>query len=70
MIDLRNVGKVYDGANRVVALDGINLHVDAGSICKLSVCPGRKIPLIRCCINMLERPTSGQVLSTARTSPS
>lgn len=62
MIDLRHVGKTYHGAQEVEALRDINLHIPAGSICGIIGLSGAgKSTLIRC-INMLERPTTGEVI--------
>lgn len=62
MIDLRHVGKTYRGAHEVEALRDINLHIPAGNICGIIGLSGAgKSTLIRC-INMLERPTTGEVI--------
>ncbi len=64
MIDLTDVRKVYQipGADPVVALDNVTLHVEKGSIHGIVGQSGAgKSTLIRC-LTALERPTSGQVV--------
>ncbi len=63
IIRLRNVGKEYRTANGpVVALDDINLDIERGEIFGIIGLSGAgKSTLVRC-INMLETPTSGQVI--------
>lgn len=62
MIRLENVNKIYHLADKtVLALDGINLTVEAGKICGVIGHSGAgKSTLIRC-VNLLERPTEGRV---------
>ncbi len=62
MIELIDVRKIYDqGKQKVVALDGVNLHVTAGEIFGVLGQSGAgKSTLIRC-VNQLEKPTSGFV---------
>lgn len=62
MIELTHISKVYEGPNRVEALKDISLSVKEGEIFGVIGQSGAgKSTLIRC-INMLERPTSGQVV--------
>ncbi|MCI8659638.1 MAG: ATP-binding cassette domain-containing protein [Lachnospiraceae bacterium] len=63
IIQLRNVGKEFKTANGpVVALDDINLDINRGEIFGIIGLSGAgKSTLVRC-INMLETPTSGQVI--------
>lgn len=63
MITLTGITKVYPGQNGPVhALNGIDLEVQAGEIFGIIGKSGAgKSTLIRC-INMLERPTTGQVV--------
>ncbi|ODC03860.1 DL-methionine transporter ATP-binding subunit [Terasakiispira papahanaumokuakeensis] len=63
MINIRSVNKVYgEGPNAVTALRDINLEVPQGGIYGVVGRSGAgKSTLIRC-VNMLETPTSGQVL--------
>lgn len=63
IIQLRNVGKEFKTANGpVVALDDINLDIRRGEIFGIIGLSGAgKSTLVRC-INMLETPTSGQVI--------
>ena len=63
IIRLRNVGKEFKTANGpVVALDDINLDINRGEIFGIIGLSGAgKSTLVRC-INMLETPTSGQVI--------
>ena len=63
MIELKNLSKVYHTANReIVALDGINLTINDGEIFGIIGLSGAgKSTLVRC-INLLERPTSGEVI--------
>ena len=64
MIDLTGVSKVYPVKNggQVVALDGVNLHVDRGSIHGIVGRSGAgKSTLIRCLI-ALEKPTEGHIV--------
>jgi D-methionine transport system ATP-binding protein len=63
MIELRNVHKVYSSKEReVTAVDHVSLQIQKGEIYGIVGYSGAgKSSLLRC-INMLERPTSGQVL--------
>ena len=63
IISLQNVGKEFKTANGpVVALDDINLDIHRGEIFGIIGLSGAgKSTLVRC-INMLETPTSGQVI--------
>ncbi|CNB79489.1 methionine ABC transporter ATP-binding protein MetN [Yersinia ruckeri] len=63
MIKLSNISKVFQQGTRVItALSDVTLHVPAGQIYGVIGASGAgKSTLIRCA-NMLERPTSGQVL--------
>ncbi len=64
MIDLTGVSKVYPVKNggQVVALDGVNLHVDRGSIHGIVGRSGAgKSTLIRC-LTALEKPTEGSIV--------
>lgn len=63
MIKLKNIVKTYSSkAGDVYALKGINLSIDKGQIFGIIGQSGAgKSTLIRC-INMLERPTSGNVI--------
>ena len=64
MIDLTGVSKVYPVKNggEVVALDGVNLHVDRGSIHGIVGRSGAgKSTLIRC-LTALEKPTDGRIV--------
>ncbi|WP_295234890.1 methionine ABC transporter ATP-binding protein [Veillonella sp.] len=62
MIELTHISKVYEGPNRVEALKDISLSVKEGEIFGVIGQSGAgKSTLIRC-INMLERPTSGEVI--------
>ncbi len=60
MIELKHIHKSYDG--HVIALDDINLTIQDGEIFGIIGQSGAgKSTLVRC-INMLEPPTSGEVL--------
>ncbi|MCD7786548.1 MAG: ATP-binding cassette domain-containing protein, partial [Oscillospiraceae bacterium] len=63
MIEIKNLYKTYDSANGPIsALEDINLTVADGEIFGIIGLSGAgKSSLVRC-INLLERPTSGQVL--------
>ena len=62
MITLKNIFKTYsNGSSKINALENINLDIPEGSIFGIVGGSGAgKSSLLRC-INMLERPTSGQV---------
>lgn len=63
MIELKNISKIYDdGAKKVEALKDISLNIEAGEIYGIIGQSGAgKSTLVRC-INMLEKPTSGNVI--------
>lgn len=62
MIKLENITKTYDGKAQVHALKCINMTIDDGEIFGIIGKSGAgKSTLVRC-INMLERPTSGNVI--------
>ncbi len=63
MIELKNLNKVFTvGDNRVKAIDGVDLSVPEGTIYGVIGSSGAgKSTLIRC-VNLLEKPTSGQVI--------
>jgi len=63
MIELKNVSKTYDTKNgKLLALDNVSIHVPPGQIYGVIGKSGAgKSTLIRC-VNLLERPTSGDVL--------
>lgn len=63
MIELKNLTKVFAaGGTEVKAIDGVNLTVPEGAIYGVIGSSGAgKSTLIRC-VNLLEKPTSGQVL--------
>jgi D-methionine transport system ATP-binding protein len=61
LIRLEGVRKVYPGDPPVEALKGIDLHIQKGDIYGVVGFSGAgKSSLIRC-VNLLERPTSGDV---------
>ncbi len=63
MIELKSLGKTYHTSDKeIVALEDINLTIRDGEIYGIIGLSGAgKSTLVRC-INLLERPTSGQVL--------
>ena len=62
MITLKNITKTYGGSAQVQALKVINLTIEDGEIFGIIGKSGAgKSTLVRC-INMLEKPTSGQVI--------
>ena len=63
MIELRHLGKVYKTATQeIVALEDINITIEDGETYGIIGLSGAgKSTLVRC-INLLERPTSGQVI--------
>ena len=63
MIEIKNLCKTYNTATgEIVALDDINLTIQDGEIFGIIGLSGAgKSTLVRC-INLLERPTSGQVI--------
>ena len=63
MIEIVNLGKTYySGDKSVVALNGINLEIPDGEIFGIIGLSGAgKSTLVRC-INLLERPTEGDVI--------
>ena len=62
MITLKNITKTYGGSAQVQALKGITLTIEDGEIFGIIGKSGAgKSTLVRC-INMLEKPTSGQVI--------
>ena len=68
MIDLTGVSKVYPVKNggQVVALNGVNLHVERGSIHGIVGRSGAgKSTLIRC-LTALEKPTDGHIVVDGR----
>ena len=62
MIELRHVGKTYKTADsEIVALEDISISIQDGEIYGIIGLSGAgKSTLVRC-INLLERPTAGQV---------
>ena len=63
MIRLSNIKKTFQGPNGPVeAIKGVDIHVEPGEIFGIVGLSGAgKSTLVRC-INMLERPTCGQVI--------
>ena len=63
MIELKNITKTFEtSSGRVEALDNVSLTVEDGEIYGIIGMSGAgKSTLVRC-INMLERPTDGQVI--------
>ena len=63
MIELKHLGKIYRTADKeIVALEDINLTINDGEIFGIIGLSGAgKSTLVRC-INLLERPSSGEVL--------
>ena len=63
MIELRHLGKTYQTADKkIVALDDINITIRDGEIYGIIGLSGAgKSTLVRC-INLLEKPTAGQVI--------
>ena len=63
MIEIRHLGKTYSTVNGdIVALDDINLEIKDGEIFGIIGLSGAgKSTLVRC-INLLERPTKGEVI--------
>lgn len=63
MIELKNISKVFDtAAGKTAALDDVTLTIETGEIFGIIGESGAgKSTLVRC-INLLEEPTSGQVI--------
>ena len=63
MIELKHLGKIYRTADKeIVALEDINLTINDGEVFGIIGLSGAgKSTLVRC-INLLERPSSGEVL--------
>ena len=62
MIDIRQVNKIYPGKNgKITAVSDVNLHINKGEVFGIVGYSGAgKSTLLRC-INLLERPTSGEI---------
>lgn len=62
MIEIKNLTKTFDAGQKVHALENVSLSIADGDIFGIIGMSGAgKSTLIRC-INMLEKPTSGQIL--------
>ena len=63
MIEIKNLEKVFgEGEGQIVALRDINLTIEDGEIFGIIGLSGAgKSTLVRC-INLLERPTAGDVV--------
>ena len=63
IVRIRSLNKTFTGrAGRVTALDGIDLDIRRGEIFGIIGLSGAgKSTLVRC-INLLERPTSGEIV--------
>lgn len=62
MIKLENIYKEFNmNGKKLIALNNVTLNVESGKICGVIGAWARKSTLIRCA-NLLERPTSGQVI--------
>lgn len=61
MIQLKNVAKTFRGKNEVQALTGINLTIPPGQIYGIIGQSGAGKSTLLHCINLLERPDSGEV---------
>lgn len=63
MIELKNITKIFHQKKKdILALDNVSLHVSAGHIFGVIGASGAgKSTLIRC-VNLLERPTKGEVI--------
>ena len=67
MIEINHLGKVFESkTGSIVALDNINLKINDGEIFGIIGLSGAgKSTLVRC-INLLEKPTSGEVVIDGR----
>lgn len=67
MIEIKHLGKTYSSANgNITALDDINLSIEDGEIFGIIGLSGAgKSTLVRC-INLLEVPTSGEIIIDGR----
>lgn len=61
MISLTGVSKHYDGKQRVVALDSIDLHIDRGEMVSIAGPSGSGKSTLLNLIGGLDRPTSGEI---------
>jgi putative ABC transport system ATP-binding protein len=61
MISLTGVSKQYDGKQRVVALDSIDLHIDRGEMVSIAGPSGSGKSTLLNLIGGLDRPTSGEI---------
>lgn len=63
MIQLKNISKQFEVKGKIItALDNVNLEVPKGTIYGVIGASGAgKSTLIRC-VNLLERPTTGEVI--------
>jgi len=61
MISLTGVSKHYDGKQRVVALDSIDLHIERGEMVAIAGPSGSGKSTLLNLIGGLDRPTSGEI---------
>jgi putative ABC transport system ATP-binding protein len=61
LIDLQNVTKQFDGRRRVVALDGVDLHVAAGELVSIVGPSGSGKSTLLNLVGGLDRPSAGAI---------
>jgi putative ABC transport system ATP-binding protein len=61
MIHLENVRKIFDGARKVTALDGITLDIDQGEMVSIVGRSGSGKSTLLNLIGTIDRPTSGSI---------
>ena len=63
MIELRHIVKRFESkAGTVTAVNDVSLHIEKGEVFGIIGCSGAGTSTLVRCINLLERPTSGEVL--------
>jgi len=63
MIEISNLSKVYNTKNGTVkGVDNVSLTVQEGEIFGIVGYSGAGKSSLICCINLLERPTSGSII--------